>query len=95
VDPLVSNGWDGFGTDSREIDCIVAFFVNLTDEDDHVTFDEVEPQGYLLDALIRAVNAFFGIGEDDVRFLVIACEDADDGASILEDEENATVYVAL
>jgi len=32
-DHLVSNGWDGFGTDSREIDCMVAFFVNLTDED--------------------------------------------------------------
>ena len=30
---LVSNGRDGFGTDSREIDCIVAFFINLADED--------------------------------------------------------------
>ena len=32
-DPLVSNGWDRFGTDSGEIDCMVAFFVNLTNED--------------------------------------------------------------
>jgi hypothetical protein len=30
---LVSNGWDGFGADGREIDRAVAFFVNLANED--------------------------------------------------------------
>jgi len=31
--PLVSNGWDGFGTDSREVGCTVEFFINLANED--------------------------------------------------------------
>ena len=31
--PLVSNGWDGLGTDGREVGFTVAIFVNLTDED--------------------------------------------------------------
>ena len=31
--PLVSNGWDGLGTDGREVGFTVAIFINLTNED--------------------------------------------------------------
>jgi len=37
----------------------------------HVAFDKIETQWDLLDAFVRAEDAFFGIGEDDVRLLVV------------------------
>jgi len=40
---LISNGWNGFGSDGREVGCTIKFFINLANEDDHVAFDEVEP----------------------------------------------------
>lgn len=40
----------------------------------HVTFDKVQPEGHLLDTFVYAVDTFFGIGEDNVGFLVIACQ---------------------
>lgn len=30
---LVSNGWNGFGSDGREVDCAITFFINLANED--------------------------------------------------------------
>ena len=30
---LVSDGWNGFGSDGREVDCAITFFINLANED--------------------------------------------------------------
>jgi hypothetical protein len=38
----------------------------------HVTLDEVEPERDLLDTLVDAIDALFGVGEDYVGFLVVA-----------------------
>jgi hypothetical protein len=40
----------------------------------HVTFDEVKPERHLLNTLVKAVHTFFGFREDNVGFLVVACE---------------------
>jgi hypothetical protein len=40
----------------------------------HVALDKVKSEGHLLDTLVYAVDTLFGIGEDNVGFLVIACE---------------------
>jgi len=40
----------------------------------HVTFDKIKPEWHLLDTLVYAVDTFFGIREDNVGFLVIACQ---------------------
>jgi len=58
---LVADGLDGIGAYSGEVDRGIAFLVNFADQDDHVTFDEVKSKGDLLDALVHAVDAFFGI----------------------------------
>ena len=42
----------------------------------HITLDEIEPEGDLLDALVYAVDAFFRIRQDDVGFLVVTGEHA-------------------
>ena len=42
----------------------------------HVTFDKVKPERHLLDTLVNAVYTLFGIGEDNVGFLVVACQHA-------------------
>jgi len=92
---LVSNGRDGISADSRKVDRAVTFLVDLADEDDHVAFDKVKAEWHLLDTLVHAVDTLFGIGEDNVGFLVIACEYADYSASILKNEEYAAVNVTL
>lgn len=38
----------------------------------HIALDEVEAERDLLDALVDAVDALFGVGEDDVGLLVVA-----------------------
>lgn len=40
----------------------------------HVAFDKVKSEGHLLDTLVYTVDTLFGIGEDNVGFLVVACE---------------------
>ena len=42
----------------------------------HITLDEVEPEGDLLDALVYAVDALFRIRQDDVGLLVVTGEHA-------------------
>lgn len=42
----------------------------------HLALDEVEAKGDLLDAVVDAVDALLGVGEDDVGFLVKACQSA-------------------
>jgi len=42
----------------------------------HVTFDKVKPERHLLNTLVKAVDTLFGIREDNVRFLVVACQHA-------------------
>jgi hypothetical protein len=42
----------------------------------HVTFDKVKPERHLLNALVGAVDTLFRIREDNVRFLVVACQHA-------------------
>ena len=42
----------------------------------HVTFDKVKPERHLLNALVKAVHTLFGIREDNVGFLVVACQHA-------------------
>jgi hypothetical protein len=42
----------------------------------HVTFDKVKPERYFLNTLVEAVHTLFGIREDNVRFLVVACQHA-------------------
>jgi len=63
VDPclLVANRLDGLCAYGREVDRGIAFLVNFANKDDHVAFDEVKPEGDLLDAFVDAVDAFFGI----------------------------------
>jgi hypothetical protein len=40
----------------------------------HVAFDKVKPKRHLLNTLIKAVDTLFGIREDNVGFLVVACQ---------------------
>lgn len=40
----------------------------------HVAFDKIESERHLLDSLVYAVDTLFGVREDNVGFLVIACE---------------------
>jgi quinol-cytochrome oxidoreductase complex cytochrome b subunit len=39
----------------------------------HVTFDKIKPEWYFLDTFVYAVDTFFGIRQDNVGFLVVAC----------------------
>jgi hypothetical protein len=40
----------------------------------HVAFDKIKPERHLLDSLVYAVDTLFGVREDNVGFLVVACE---------------------
>lgn len=42
----------------------------------HVTFDKVKPERHLLNSLVNAVDTLFRIREDNVGFLVVACQHA-------------------
>lgn len=42
----------------------------------HVTFDKVKPERHLLNTFVNAVDTLFGIREDNVGFLVVACQHA-------------------
>jgi len=95
VRSLVANGRNRLGADGGEVDRAVAFFVDLANENDHITLDKVEAERDLLDALVNAVDALFRIRQDDVGLLVVTGEHADYGTSILENEEYAAVDVAL
>jgi len=63
---LVSDGRDRISADGGEVDRAVTFLVDLADENDHVTFDKVQPERHLLDTLVYAVDTLFGIREDNV-----------------------------
>jgi hypothetical protein len=40
----------------------------------HISFDQIEPQWDLFDALVYAVDSLFGVRQDDIGFLVESCQ---------------------
>lgn len=92
---LVADGRDWIGANCSEVNRAVAFFVDLANEDDHITLDKIEAKRDLLDALVDAVDALFRVRQDNVGLLVVTGEHADYRTSILENEEYTVVDVAL
>jgi len=56
---LVSDRRNGISADGRMVNRAVTFLVDLADEDNHGTFDEVKPERHLLNTLVEAVDTFF------------------------------------
>ena len=56
----------------------------------HVALDKVQPEWDFLHTFVNAIHALFGLGENDVRLLVKACQYTHDCPPILKHEKHRT-----